>query len=64
MRVTIGRALALYAGAATLLAAATACNREQRRFREALTSARDRRAGLWAENGFECRPEDHRRKRC
>jgi len=34
------------------------------RFREALTSARDRRAGLWAENGFECRPEDHRRKRC
>ena len=39
MRLTIGRALALCAGAATLLTAATACNREQRRFREAPPSA-------------------------
>lgn len=34
------------------------------RFRKALASARERNAGLWADDGFSCRPEDHRRKRC
>lgn len=34
------------------------------RFRKALASARERRAGLWADDGFSCRPEDHRRGRC
>jgi micrococcal nuclease len=34
------------------------------RFRTALASARERQAGLWADDGFHCRPEDHRRKRC
>jgi micrococcal nuclease len=34
------------------------------RLRTALASARERQAGLWADDGFECRPEDHRRKRC
>ena len=34
------------------------------RFRKALASARERNAGLWADDGFSCLPEDHRRKRC
>ena len=34
------------------------------RFRKALASARERQAGLWAEDGFTCPPEDHRRNRC
>ena len=34
------------------------------RLRKALASARERNAGLWADDGFACRPEDHRRKRC
>lgn len=34
------------------------------RFRKAQASARERNAGLWADDGFSCRPEDHRRKRC
>jgi micrococcal nuclease len=34
------------------------------RFRAAQASARERNAGLWADDGFSCRPEDHRRKRC
>jgi len=38
--------------------------RRAEQFRKALASARERRAGLWADEGFACRPEDHRRGRC
>ena len=34
------------------------------RFRKAHADARDRRAGLWADDGFRCAPADHRRQRC
>ena len=34
------------------------------RFRKALVTARERNAGLWADDGFSCRPEEHRRGRC
>jgi micrococcal nuclease len=33
-------------------------------FRKAVASARAQGAGLWAQDGFSCPPEDHRRKRC
>ena len=34
------------------------------RFRKAVARARDRNAGLWADEGFQCAPADHRRERC
>jgi micrococcal nuclease len=34
------------------------------RIERAQKAARDSRAGLWARNGFDCLPEDARRRRC
>jgi micrococcal nuclease len=38
--------------------------RHAERFRKAVAAARERGVGLWADGGFACRPEDHRRHRC
>ena len=38
--------------------------REVDRYREIVDSARAARRGLWAVNGFECLPQNHRQGRC